>query len=1060
MSVDIQLLGTPALTRDGRPLHLHSAKTLALMAYLALETDRDHSREKLASLLWGGSPDANARQSLRQALYSLRRTLPDGSIAADRETATFVPTPEVWVDALAFEERATRSADAGDLNALREAANLYRGMLLEGVQPSDSPAFEEWLFFKRDRLEQMALSALQRLIDGLLDRGEYRAALDPARRLVTLDPLHEGAYRRLMRIHGGLDDRNAVRHQYELCEAVMARELGVEPDAETQSLYQALMADRPLPPRPTRASPVPRHVEPDAYVLPFLGRERELAVLNAHFDRTAEGQGQMVLVSGEVGVGKTRLVETFLRDAVRRSPRPVLTLQARCYAAESSAPYAMWADALQVLATDRGRPYLADLPQVWRMQLARLVPDLGSPARDMQGATDAESRLRLLQGVARTLAHAAGAGVLCLWFDDLHWADEASLATLHYVARHLINQRVLIIGAHHPDAPDDAPSFQALLAGIPHAATLALSPLAPEVVAPMLRRLGYQGETELARRLYRHSEGNPLFLTETIQTLIESGELDAEQAGRAVPADVEAWPVPARIQRVIRRRTDSLPETARRVLAAGAVIGRPFGPVLVRRVSGMPEPDVVDAVDQALRRGFLDERSGAGPDASLAFHHSYIRRVIDEDLSAIQRQALHRRAGEILLALHQARPQAVIEEVARHFEQAGDPRAVAYLVEAAERAGALYAYGNATAYLTRALARLDTTHPDDRARRFDLLLEREALLDRQGRRAEQARDVTALKRLAEDLDDPKRRALALVREAGLLSTTGDYDGARSAGERALARYRTADDGAGEGQALRELGFTAWSAGDYRAALGYMRDALTLHRRLGNVEGEATALHNLAEIHRSLGSPRQALGEYETALNLYWARQMRERQALTLYGMAHALREMDEREEALRRYRETLDHCEAVGDRLMASRVHHALANLHRDLAHPDAAIDHMAQAVAISREIGYGPGIAHGLVTLSALEAQNGRPEAAEQHLAEARTWLSLTEAEAEGAAAFPPNAAAPDLPIRAGWVKSHVTLPEGKVYCAFESPMARDVLAPPRLSDDLTHNERPDATP
>jgi tetratricopeptide (TPR) repeat protein len=827
------------------------------------------------------------------------------------------------------------------------------------------------------------------------------------------------------------------------------------------------MADRPSPPRPARTAPGPRIVESKASVLPFLGRERELAALNAYFDRTIAGEGRMVLVSGEVGIGKTRLVETFLDVAARRSLQPLLILQGRCYAAESSAPYAMWADALQVFATDRGRPYLADLPQVWRMQLARLVPDLGVPARDMQGATAAESRLRLLQGVARTLAHAAGAGVLCLWFDDLHWADEASLAALHYVARHLVDQPVLIIGTSHPDAPDDAASLQALLAGIPHAATLTLSPLAPEAVDAMLRRLGYPDDTELARRLYRHSEGNPLFLTETVQTLIESGELDAGRAGRAVPADVETWPVPARIQRVIQDRTASLPDTARRVLAAGAVIGRPFGPVLVRRVSGMPEPDVIEAVDRALRRGFLDERSGHGPEASLGFHHSYIRRVIEGGLSAIQRQALHRRAGEALLALNQARPQAVIEEVAHHFEQAGDPRAVTYLVEAAEQAGALYAYGNATAYLTRALARLDPTQPEDRERRFDLLLERETLLDRQGRRAEQAQDVAALKELAEDLDDPARLARALVREAGLLSTTGDYDGARQAGKRALARYRTADDGAGEGQALRELGFTAWSAGDYGAALGYMRDALTLHRRLGNVEGEATAMHNLAEIHRSLGSPRQALGEYETALNLYWARQMRKRQALTLYGMANALREMDEREKALRRYRETLDHCEAVGDRLMASRVHHALANLHRDLAHPDAALDHMAQAVAISREIGYGPGIAHGLVTLSALEAQNGRPEAAAAHLAEARTWLSLTEAEdgapragTEGAATFPQNAAAPDLPIRLGWVKSHVTLPEGKVYCAFESPVARDVLVPPRLSDDPAHSERPDAAP
>ncbi len=1029
------------------------------MAYLVLESDRAHSREKLAGLLWGESTDARARQSLRQALYSLRRALPDGSIDADRERAAFAPSPEVWIDALAFRKRAKRTQDL-NLEALQEAADLYRGRLLDGADLADCPAFEEWLFFTRDRLEQMALRTLQRLVDGLLDRGTYREALGYARRLIALDPLHEGAYRRLMRIHGGMGDRNAVRRDYELCEEVMARELGLEPDDETQALYHALMTNQPAPPLPAKAPVLPRE-EPEAFALPFLGRERVLDALDTHLDRAAEGQGRMVLVSGEAGLGKTRLVEVFLRRTNDRPHPTVRALLGRCYAAETNAPYAMWADALQVIARPEWQGYLADLPEVWRRQLARLVPELGDPAQDMPGATVAESRLRLLQGVVRTLAHLARTCVLGLWFDDLHWADEASLALLHYVARHLTNQRVLIIGTYRPNAVDDRSPFEPLLAGIPHADTLPLDPLDVETTGRMLQQLGYQGETDLAHHLHRHSEGNPLFLAETVQTLIESGVLHPGAARPAGPLAVESWSVPARIQRVIQNRTASLPETARRVLAAGAVIGRPFGPVLLRRVSGVPEPDVIDAVDQGLRRGFLEERSGHEPDASLTFHHSYIQRVIADNLSAVRRRALHRRVGQALLDLHQARPQAVMEEVAHHFEQAGDPRAVTYLVEAAQQARALYAYGNAAAHYTRALALLGTTQPDDPAQRFDLLLKREALLDRQGRRAEQAEDVAALKRLAEALDDPERLAVVLVREAGLLSTTGDYARARKAGQRALELYRAEDDGAGEGQALRELGFTAWSAGDYGAALGYMRDALTLHRRLGDVEGEATAMHNLAEIHRSLGSPRQALGEYETALTLYWSRQMRNRQALTLYGMAHALRETGEMADAGRRYRQALDHCEATGDRLMASRVYHALANLQRDLGHPDAAREQMVQAVAVSREIGYGPGIAHGLVTLSALEAENGHPEAAEQHLAEARTWLSLTENETPAETEEAPAAAGAFLPIRVGWVKSHVTLPEGKVYCAFESPLAHDVLAQPRLVElDTPHSERPGATP
>jgi tetratricopeptide (TPR) repeat protein len=320
------------------------------------------------------------------------------------------------------------------------------------------------------------------------------------------------------------------------------------------------------------------------------------------------------------------------------------------------------------------------------------------------------------------------------------------------------------------------------------------------------------------------------------------------------------------------------------------------------------------------------------------------------------------------------------------------------------------------------------------------------MLDRQGLRTEQAEDVMELVRLAEAMEDRDRLAIASLREAGCMAYTGQYDAARQAGERALELYRSVDDKVGEAQALRELGFLHWSAEDYGTALTYVRDALRLHRRQGEVEGEATALHNLAEIHRSLGSPRQAVTQYEASLNLYWARQDRRRQALALYGMAHALRQLGDQEGALARYNQALAHCEAAGDRLMASRVHHALAGVHWERGAPDQSLNHMERAVDISREIGYGPGIAHGLVTLSDLQAQGGRLDLARQHLQEAITWLHLTEDKAGLAQAQDRLHALEQgtfvettlfaAPI--GWVKGHVALAEGKVYCTFESPLAR----------------------
>jgi tetratricopeptide (TPR) repeat protein len=335
---------------------------------------------------------------------------------------------------------------------------------------------------------------------------------------------------------------------------------------------------------------------------------------------------------------------------------------------------------------------------------------------------------------------------------------------------------------------------------------------------------------------------------------------------------------------------------------------------------------------------------------------------------------------------------------------------------------------------------------DEPAGRFDLLLAREAVLDRQGRRSEQGEDVAALLELAEALGDATRLALACVRQAGLLTYTRQYAEARRAGEQALVLYREAGDPAGEAQALRELGFLHWSAGDYSTALAYGQDALQVHRRLSDVEGEATALHNLAEITRSLGSPRQALAQYEGALHLHWARQDRGRQGLTLYGMAHAWRQLGNFDQALARYGQALAHCQAAGDRLMASRTHHALAGLHWEAGASAPALEHLGRALDISQEIGYGPGIAHGLLALGHFEARDGRLDAARQHLQEAMTWLRLMEDQARLAQAesmlhgleqgTPPDRLA-ELPAALGWIKTHVALAEGKVYCEFESPMA-----------------------
>lgn len=1110
----ISLLGTFRVTVDGEIVTAFHADTArALLTYLAMHPQTNHRRDALAGLLWPEQTNAKALRNLRMALSRVRTVLRDREAAPPyltitRQTIALRDDPRITVDVAMMRKAltATETHDHPSLTRcgtcaakLQQVANLYKGEFLDGFA-LNSVSFEAWVVVEREHLHWSALEALQALTAYHEGAGDYDAALAFARRQVDLEPWREVAHRQWMRALALGGHRNAALAQFKTCRDILAEELGVEPEAETLALYEQIRsgaltpppvpekhrkADLTPPPEPdiikTPAPSVPS--ETRALTLPLLGRERQLHTLTEHVERAARGDGRTVLVAGEAGIGKTRLVASFLQKVTDQTgPRPVRALVGRGYALESRAAYTLWADALHDLVHPAWQRLLAGLDAVWVQQLARLVPDLSRPHGndrsdddyldgdghhydDTVGITPEESRLRLMHSVVQTLHHLTQSCVLCLWFDDLHWADEASLSLLHYVARHTTQQPLLIIGTYRTNAVPGNEHLTQIIQATPPETRIALPPLDRDTVGQLMLHAGLSKQGYLDR-LYQHSEGNALFVVETLNTLQTSrhlpqtndgiGQNHAAEENDTFAAGESVWPVPQRISNMVQTRIQTLDEPARRVLDAAAVIGRAHGLRLLSRISGLSELAVTTAVTAAQQRGLLQEHPNESPRANLSFHHTYVQRAVYEGLSVIRRQTLHRRAARALLETHRVRPQAVSEEVAHHFEQAGDAQAIPFLQEAAEQATALYSYRHATALTTRALACLDRFEPHNPIARFDLLMARETLLHRLGRRSDQADDVAALRQLAEELNDTGRMAQANIRQAGWLSVTGDYAGAREAGEQALILYRADNNREGEGQALRELGFMSWTSGDYSSALAYVRDALKLHRRQGNVAGEATALHNLAEIHRSLGSPRQALAQYQNAINLYWARQEQRRQGLTRYGMANALRQLDDLAAATTHYHRALEHFETAGDRLMMSRTHHTLAGLHWQAGNVPAAQEHMEQALAISRNIGYGLGIAYGLVSLSDLLAQQSKWDKAQGHLEEATTWLRLIE-DTSGLGNIQTRLQAlkrgeipeiVDLKPPGGWIKSHITLAEGKVYCAFESPMAQQVLSAPQIVD------------
>jgi DNA-binding SARP family transcriptional activator len=236
--------GFQATVDTGPSLELRARKAHALLAYLALPPGRPHDRDALASLLWGDEPQAQARHRLRQALFVLRQRLgPLERVLRTDGDAIAVDPAAVDVDAVRFE----RLVDAGTPDALREAADLYRGDLLEGLTVQ-APAFEEWLLGERERLRELAVQALASLLAQQRAARDLEGAIQSAVHLLALDPLQETVHRVLMRLYAEVGRRGAALRQYQICRDIVRRELGADPEAETKELHAELVRERAILP--------------------------------------------------------------------------------------------------------------------------------------------------------------------------------------------------------------------------------------------------------------------------------------------------------------------------------------------------------------------------------------------------------------------------------------------------------------------------------------------------------------------------------------------------------------------------------------------------------------------------------------------------------------------------------------------------------------------------------------------------------------------------------------------------------------------------------------------
>jgi DNA-binding SARP family transcriptional activator/predicted ATPase len=722
----VVLLGGASLTVEGRTLAGPATQRhrLALLGLLALAHPRAMSRDRLAAYLWPERDDAHARNLLKQAVHALRKALGEGVVRSNAD--------ELLLDASAI------SCDVVEFETLLEngdpegAVALYGGPLLDGFHLRGAVELEHRISGERDRLRRRYVQALEMLAERATVRRDWRAAAEWWRRTAIEEPYNGLVTVRYMSALDASGDRAGAIRQASRHAQLLQDEFDAEPDEQVVALADRLRkesvsalgdsthegASQPLDtgagPRSAmaeRALPGP----PPSY--PLVGRAAERERLYAAWDAMAGGRPRLVLITGEAGIGKTRLAEELLESAGGEGTD---VARSRSYAAEGQLAYGPLTDWLRSPAL---RPALVQLEVGWLAEVARLLPELREARPDLpapEPLTESWQRQRFFTGIVRALL--GGRDALLLLVDDLQWCDRETLEWLHYFLRSDTGTRVLVIGtARSDEVPADHP-LMALVHPLRRDGQLEeieLAPLSAEETASLAAHVAGRDLGADGAMVYRYTEGNPLFVVESVRARLTRAGRPRGAPDGALDLPWDRDRMPAQVHAVIQSRLAQLSPAAQRLANVAATIGRDFELAVLRRACDPEDVEMLDGLDELWQRRIIREHSSG----SFDFSHDRLREVAYASLGPVRRTVLHRRVAEALRSHHAADLDPVSGRIAAHYERSGSPEdAIGFYQRAAEVAKQIFANEEAIAYLGRAIALLEMLPRDAERDRRELSL--------------------------------------------------------------------------------------------------------------------------------------------------------------------------------------------------------------------------------------------------------------------------------------------------------------------------------------------------
>jgi DNA-binding SARP family transcriptional activator len=996
----IHLFGPFEVTLDRTRLTNHdwqSQQTQSIAKILLSQRGKVVTSDQLIDSLWPDDSVDTARRRLHVRINQLRKGLKDKNtlVRTVHNGYIFEPDDSCWIDVEEFQSLVSQGAHFQEIGqgrkaiqAFEQARQVYRGDFLA------EDLYTDWTFTHRELFRERFLSLLIELSESYAQQGRYRLAIARTQQALIQDPLRETIYVRLMLYHYYSGEQAQALRVYEQCKKVLSEELNVAPMAATNRIRDQINTgslwkskERLLYPPPIydgKLFEVP-------YVLneiPFVGRDREYAWLVSQWKNTEK---KVILLEGEAGIGKSRLLDTFAEYINSQGTR---VLQIRLSITDNTPTRAV-INSLGNLLTESTLSKLSPTNLSLLGELYHEIHNRYPSLPPLPQLPPEAERLRLQQAIS-VFAKLPEVASSLIILDDAHRLDAAAVELILLLSQSM----KIVLSFRGEDTPAEHPIRITF-----GASDLSLQPLSIEAIRSIISQLSGEENYPIASQISEQSGGNPLFAVTLLQHMFEIGQLFVDSDGKWATTGQLSSPLPETLRETIEIRLQHLNRAQRQVMDYAAVIGGEFNFNLLKTAIQQPEEKLLANLDALIDAALVIEpRSLAKPEFMIS--HDRYTEVAYETIPPVRRRLMH---GDIARAIEEVYEGTLSEhfaDLADHYDRAAmTEKAGHYAALAGEQAAGKFAVSEALNYLDRALALLPT---DEIGKQAQLRLTREKVFSLQGMRQAQNKELTALEALSPQLPT-KVQAEICLRRGAYEWIMGNYDQERAAIACAIQKAQSCDakelearayfllgqsdddfnkrhhhlkraqrlaheakDLALEGDILRWVGNNAFWQNRYADSIDYLTQALAIHREVGDLRGELSALNNLGHIHKTLGDLSQAASFYEGAHEICQKinDKLAEGVILTnLGGLALALGDFETAENNLLKAAEIRAEINNEEGLAMAKSL---MGTLYRQLGQYRQSIEHYETALAINTKIDHEKQTCETLIGLSVLYRELG----------------------------------------------------------------------------------------